>query len=158
MTSVQTLFQYVTAQRFARGARFLLGSKPRLSGTVAKPAAGLVGYYTCMEFFDGKHKIPILSPYNIAILNIKTAELAFIKILIILRMRVTTDEVTYINRLPGIIAKPKVYRQVAGVHGIYNIKTTHSCLFKSSSELSPGGSTGRRTFRRRFEACGLYPP
>ena len=79
-------------------------------GTVAiNLAARLVCNNTGMEFFNRKHEIPILSPYNIAVFNIKTAELAFVQILVILRMWVTTDEVTYINSLHGIVAKPKVY-------------------------------------------------
>ena len=89
-------------------------------------AAGLICNHTRMEFFDGKYKIPILSPYNIAILYRKTTELALIEVFVILRMRVTTDEVTYINRLSGIIAKPKVYRQVASIRSVCNKKTTHS--------------------------------
>ena len=95
----------------------------------------LVRYVSGMEFFYWEHEIPILSPYNVAILNIKTIELTFVEILIVLRMRVTTDEVTNIYRLHGIVAKPKAYRQVTSIFCLCDIQSAHSMSPKYSKIL-----------------------
>ena len=49
-----------------------------------------------MNLFYWKHQVPILSPNDITVFNVELTKLLRIKILIILRMRVTTNEIAYI--------------------------------------------------------------
>jgi len=103
------LFQYVIAQRFAHNYSFF-----KLS-VIGLPSRRRLGNYAGMEFFYREHQIPVLTPYAIAILNSETTELAFIEILVILRMRVTAYEVTYIHPAGCLVAKKQIHRQISGI-------------------------------------------
>ena len=58
-----------------------------------------------MKLLNGENQVPVFTPDNVTILNRKTVELARIEILVVLRMRVTANEITNINSLNRIIAE-----------------------------------------------------
>lgn len=78
-----------------------------------------------MKLLDGEHQIPILSPNDISVFNGKTTELSTVKILVILRMRMTTNELAHIHNLRSIIAECKADRQVAHSGSVGNIQSVH---------------------------------
>ena len=57
---------------------------------------------------------------------LKTAKITRVKILIILRMRVTTDEVTYIHSAGSLVAKLQIHSTVTRVFCSYYTKSAHS--------------------------------
>ena len=64
-----------------------------------------------MQLLDGEYQIPIFSPNDVAILQLKGVEQRFVKIFIVLRMWVTTDVVTDIHNARGIVVEEQVHRQ-----------------------------------------------
>ena len=56
-----------------------------------------------------EYQVPVLSPNDVAAINGETAELTGIKILVVLRMWVTADEVTNINHPGGIVAECQAF-------------------------------------------------
>ena len=66
-----------------------------------------------MQLLDGEYQIPIFTPNDVAILQLKGVEQLLVKIFIVLRMRMTTDVVTNIHNARGIVVEEQVHRQVA---------------------------------------------
>ena len=66
-----------------------------------------------MQLLDGEYQIPIFTPNDVAILQLKGIEQLLVKIFIVLRMWVTTDVVTDIHNARGIVVEEQVHRQVA---------------------------------------------
>ena len=64
---------------------------------------------TCIQLLDREYQVPVLSPNDVAAINGETAELTGIKILVVLRMWVTADEVTNINHPGGIVAECQAF-------------------------------------------------
>ena len=58
-----------------------------------------------VKLFDREYQIPVLSPYDIAVFDTETAEQLRIKVSVVLRMRVATDEVPNINSLNGVVVE-----------------------------------------------------
>ena len=79
-----------------------------------------------MELLDGEHQIPILSPNDISVFNGKTTELSTVKILVVLRMWMTTDEFAHIHDLRSIIAECKANRRIAHDGSAGNIQSVHA--------------------------------
>jgi len=72
----------------------------------------------CVELLYWEHQIPVLAPDDVAVFQFERAELARVKVLVVLRMRMLTDELTDVHNLSGLIAKRQLYRQVAGIRRI----------------------------------------
>jgi len=72
----------------------------------------------CVELLYRKHQVPVLAPNDIAVFQLERAELTGIKVLVVLRMRVLTDELTDVHDLSGLVAKRQFYRQIAGIRRI----------------------------------------
>ena len=68
--------------------------------------------------FYRENHIPILSPHNVAMFKGETIELAWVKVLVILWMRMATDEVTNVHRAHGIVTERKTYGQVSHVFSL----------------------------------------
>ena len=66
-----------------------------------------------MQLLDGEYQIPIFTPNDVTILQLKGIEQLLVKIFIVLRMWVTTDVVTDIHNARGIVVEEQVHRQVA---------------------------------------------
>ena len=58
-----------------------------------------------MKLLNGENQVPVFTPDNVAILKSEAIELARVKILIVLRMRMATDKITNITSLNRIIAE-----------------------------------------------------
>lgn len=54
---------------------------------------------------NGKNQIPVLAPHDVAVFNSETAELAWVEILVVLRMGVAADEVADVHRPHGVVAE-----------------------------------------------------
>ena len=65
----------------------------------------LLQYFPFMKLFDREYQIPIFPPYDIAVFDAETAEQLRIKVSVVLRMRVATDEVSDINSLNGFVVE-----------------------------------------------------
>lgn len=70
-------------------------------------------YCTCVQIFDRENKVPVLSPHDVAVLDSEAAELAWVKIFVVLRMGMTTYEITDIYCLLGVIVECQANAQVA---------------------------------------------
>jgi len=82
--------------------------------------------HTSMQLLNRKYQVPVLAPNDIATINGEKAELAGVKILVVLRVWVTTDEVTYINHSGGIVAECQANGKIACVLSLCNIYSFHS--------------------------------
>ena len=80
---------------------------------------------TPMKLFDREHQIPILAPYDISIFNGKTLELTGVKIFVILRMRMPTNEFTHIHFLCGIVTECQKDSQITRISSICNVQSVH---------------------------------
>ena len=60
-----------------------------------------------VQFFNGEHQIPIATPNNIAVVNGERTEFFGIKILVVLRMGMSSDEVTNIHNTVAPVAEKK---------------------------------------------------
>ena len=78
-----------------------------------------------MQIFNRKNQVPILSPYNITVLDGEAAKFAWIEILVVLRMRMATDKIANINNLLGIIAERKTNCQIACILCFDDINSIH---------------------------------
>ena len=52
-----------------------------------------------MELLDGEYQVPVLSPDDVTVFYLELSELAFVKILIVLRVRILANKVADINHL-----------------------------------------------------------
>ena len=66
-----------------------------------------------MQLLYREHQVPILAPNDIAVLNGKATELARIKVFVVLRMRMTTDEVPHIHYLYRVVAEGQRNGQIS---------------------------------------------
>ena len=73
----------------------------------------------------GKIKSQSSPPNDISIFKLEGVEKPLIKIFIILRVGVTTDEVTYVHHLGGIVAEEQVHRQVPRRFRFQNVQCPH---------------------------------
>ena len=78
-----------------------------------------------MELFNRENQVPVLSPYDVAVINSKTAELAWVKIFVVLGMRVTTDEVANIDCLGSIVVESQADTKIASILGLDDIQLSH---------------------------------
>ena len=78
-----------------------------------------------MQIFNRENQVPILSPYNITVLDSESAKFARIEVLVVLRMRMATDEIANINNLLGIIAERQTNCQIACILCFDDINTIH---------------------------------
>ena len=79
-----------------------------------------------MQLLDGEYQIPIFTPNDVAILQLKGIEQLLVKIFIVLRMRMTTDVVTNIHNARGVIVEEQVHRQVAHSLCPRNVQCSHN--------------------------------
>ena len=79
-----------------------------------------------MQLLDGEYQIPIFTPNDVAILQLKGIEQLLVKIFIVLRMRMTTDVVTNIHNARGIVVEEQVHRQVAYSLCPWNVQCSHN--------------------------------
>ena len=96
-----------------------------------------------MQLLDGENQVPVLAPDNVAVLDGEAAalgfaaslveELAGVEILVVLRVWVTTDEVTYINHSGGIVAECQANGKIACVLSLCNIYIGHSFFINDSA-------------------------
>jgi hypothetical protein len=86
-----------------------------------------------MQLLNRKYQVPVLAPNDIATINGEKAELAGVKILVVLRVWVTTDEVTYINHSGGIVAECQANGKIACVLSLCNIYIGHSFFINDSA-------------------------
>ena len=68
-----------------------------------------------MKLFYGKNKIPILAPNHITVFDGKTLEFLWVKILVVLRMRVTANKIANINDRGAAIVEHQLYPQIAKI-------------------------------------------
>ena len=73
-----------------------------------------------MQLLHGEYQVPVLAPHNVAVLDGESAKLAWVKVLVVLRMRVAADEITYVYRLHRAIVESQTDRQVARILGFGN--------------------------------------
>ena len=62
-----------------------------------------------MKLLNGEDQVPIFTPDNVAILKSEAVKLSRIKILVVLWMRMATDEVANVNSLNRIVAECQAY-------------------------------------------------
>ena len=60
---------------------------------------------TCVQLFYWEDKIPVFAPYDIAILNTELCEMAWLKVLVVLRMWMTANETANIHNLRCIVTE-----------------------------------------------------
>ncbi len=58
-----------------------------------------------MKLLNGEDQVPVFPPDNVAILKSEAVKLSRIKILVVLWMRMATDEVANVNSLNRIVAE-----------------------------------------------------
>ena len=58
-----------------------------------------------MKLFDRENQVPIFTPYYISIFKSKAIKFSWVKILIVLRMWMTTNKITYIYGLYCIVTE-----------------------------------------------------
>lgn len=76
---------------------------------------------------DGKNQIPVLAPHDVAVFNGEAAELAWVEILVVLRMGVAADEVADVHRPHSVVAECQADGQVAPVLCLSDEKSLHVC-------------------------------
>ena len=79
-----------------------------------------------MELFYWEDQIPVFPPNNVAILKGETIKLTRIKILVILRVRMSTDKLANIYSLYRIVTKRKAHTQISCIFCLYDIKAFHN--------------------------------
>lgn len=62
-----------------------------------------------MKLLNRENQVPTFTPYNVAILKSEALKLSRVKVLVVLRMRMTTNEFANVNRLNRIIAECQAY-------------------------------------------------
>ena len=72
----------------------------------------------CVELLYRENQIPVLAPNDVAVFQLERTELARVKVLVVLWMRMLTNELTDVHNLSGLVAKRQLYRQVAGIRRI----------------------------------------
>ena len=72
-----------------------------------------------------KNQIPILAPDNVSVLDSETAKFAWVKVFVVLRMRVSADELAYVHRLYSIVVERQADGKVALVFGLDDVKSFH---------------------------------
>lgn len=77
--------------------------------------------------FDGKNQIPVLAPHNVAVGNGEAAKLAWVEVLVVLRMGVAANEVADVHRLLGVVAERQADGQVTSVLCLSDEKSLHVC-------------------------------
>ena len=82
-------------------------------------------YFPRVQLIDREYQIPIFAPNNIAILDGETAELARVKILIILRVWMAADKITNIHNLSCVVVKVKTNTQIPSILGPNDIDLFH---------------------------------
>ncbi len=80
-----------------------------------------------------EHQVPVLSPHDVAILNSKTAESARIKVFVVLRMRMTTDKISYIYYLCRFIAERQTNAQISYIFCLYDMFVQRTICFKTKN-------------------------
>ena len=74
-----------------------------------------------------KNHIPVLAPHDVTVFYGEAAELAWVEILVILRMGVAADEVADVHRPHGVVAERQADGQVAHVLRLGDEKSLHVC-------------------------------
>ena len=74
-----------------------------------------------MKLLQREYQIPILAPNNVSVFYCKTIELLWVKVFVVLRMRMPTYEIADIYRLFGIVAECKTYAEIACILCCYDI-------------------------------------
>lgn len=65
----------------------------------------LLQYFPFMKLFDREYQIPIFPPYDIAVFDSEAVEHLRIKIFVVLRMGMTTNEISDVNNLNGVVVE-----------------------------------------------------
>lgn len=78
-----------------------------------------------MKLLHREYQIPILAPNNVSVFYCKTIELLWVKVFVVLRMRMPTYEIADIYCLFGIVAECKADTKVSYVFCFNYIQFTH---------------------------------
>ena len=79
-----------------------------------------------MQLLYGENQVPVLSPYDVAVLDSEVAELAGIEVFVVLRVWMAADELANVHRLHGVVAERQADAEVARVLGLDDIKSLHT--------------------------------
>ena len=79
-----------------------------------------------MELFYWENQIPVFTPNNVAILEGKTIKLTRIKILVVLRVRVSTDKIANIYSLYRVVTERKTHTEISCIFCFCDIKPFHN--------------------------------
>ena len=74
-----------------------------------------------------KNHIPVLAPHDVTVFYGEAAELAWVEVLIVLRMGMAADELADVHRLHGVVAECQTNGQVAHVLCLGDEKSLHVC-------------------------------
>jgi hypothetical protein len=75
-------------------------------------------YYSFVQLFNGEYQVPIATPYDIATVKGEGAKLLGVKVLIVLRVRMPTNEVADVNSAIGAVAEHQPHFQAAHVESL----------------------------------------
>lgn len=94
-----------------------------------------------MQLLHWKYHIPILSPHDVAVFKNKLLKFLFIKILVVLRMGMTMNEITNVYGLVFVVAENQFNTQITGSFGFNNSQSVHflRLQFEEYGKGSGGG-------------------
>ena len=70
---------------------------------------------SAIKLLDGEYQIPVLSPDDVPVFYLELSELALVKVLIVLRVRILTNKIADIDHLRGIVAERQAHRKIADI-------------------------------------------
>ena len=82
-----------------------------------------------IQFFNGENQVPVFAPYHISIINDECSEQLWIKVLVVLGMRMPTNKPAYVNNALVPIVESQFQAQFTLLYCRYNIYTLHSYIF-----------------------------
>ena len=85
-----------------------------------------------MQLLNREHQVPILAPNDIAVLNGEAVELSGIKVFVVLRMRMTTNEVSHIHNLYRVVAEGQRNGQISCILGFDDMVIIHHSRCKNT--------------------------
>ena len=74
-----------------------------------------------IELLYREYQVQVLAPDDVFVLYLELSELAFVKVLIVLRVRILANKITDIDDLRSIVAKRHPHQKVADIRCIGDV-------------------------------------
>lgn len=83
---------------------------------------------SCVQLFNREDEIPIFTPNYIAILDTKLTEMAWLKILVVLRMWMAADKTANVHNLCGVVTERQPNRRISEILSSDDNNLAHSYI------------------------------